>query len=755
MSQPKASPVFSPRQQETAAALLERLFPADDGLPGATEIGVLKYLENALTGYARDDVPAYQQGLDSLDKAAMDQTGLHFAACSDAQQDTLLKALEADELDGFRHPTGPEFMEMAIGHMREGLFSDPVHGGNRDKLGWKTLGHPGVWLSNSPEEMLATEPVTKGGRFQSLEDLKGIEFTRPDEQPPVPPQFDPDAGLNPPNGEADVILIGMGMMNSVVAPLFAEAGLKVVALEAGPYLSRRDYLPDELQQAYYARAGLGPKFNSESPRWRRNEGEPTQPVTYSLGRMVNGVGGSSYHYGTWLRRFHPHHFRLRSRIRENGWNHLVPDNSPVADWPFTYEDLEPYYSRLEWDIGISGVSHLPDIPRSRTLPNPPMLPFRYGEVFQEATERMGLRPYPVPSGINTVPYRGRPATTYSGWICGFGTFDDSVWMPATECVPRALETGNLELKARCRALRILADDSGHACGVEYFAPDGQVHVQRGRCLILGTYLWENLRLLFLSHDDRHPGGLGNNREQLGRNVMTKSFAHVLAMFPDQVFNRHAGFAPQSLILDDFLYDEFDAEANGFIGGATISAEPNVNPLAISKEALPPDMSAWGARYKEHIRNWQHQGVLRIQPETLPYTSNFVDLDPRYREKSGLGLPVLRITYDMRENENKLAQWMEDKCEEILLEMGGQNPWRGPRFTGVGSCHDLGGIRAGEDPAASVVDPNLEVHDTPGLFVFSGGVFPSCPGINPSLTMMAMCTRAAENIIQRLAHNDIG
>ena len=755
MSQPKASPVFSPRQQETAAALLERLFPADDGLPGATEIGVLKYLENALTGYARDDVPAYQQGLDSLDKAAMDQTGLHFAACSDAQQDTLIKALEANELDGFRHPTGPEFMEMAIGHMREGLFSDPVHGGNRDKLGWKTLGHPGVWLSNSPEEMLATEPVTKGGRFQSLEDLKGIEFTRPDEQPPVPPQFDPDAGLNPPNGEADVILIGMGMMNSVVAPLFAEAGLKVVALEAGPYLSRRDYLPDELQQAYYARAGLGPKFNSESPRWRRNEGEPTQPVTYSLGRMVNGVGGSSYHYGTWLRRFHPHHFRLRSRIRENGWDHLVPDNSPVADWPFTYEDLEPYYSRLEWDIGISGVSHLPDIPRSRALPNPPMLPFRYGEVFQEATERMGLRPYPVPSGINTVPYRGRPATTYSGWICGFGTFDDSVWMPATECVPGALETGNLELKARCRALRILADDSGHACGVEYFAPDGQVHVQRGRCLILGTYLWENLRLLFLSHDDRHPGGLGNNREQLGRNVMTKSFAHVLAMFPDQVFNRHTGFAPQSLILDDFLYDEFDAEANGFIGGATISAEPNVNPLAISKEAPPPDVPAWGPRYKEHIRNWQHQGVLRIQPETLPHTSNFVDLDPLHRDKSGLGLPVLRITYDMRENENKLAQWMEAKCEEILLEMGGQNPWRGPRFTGVGSCHDLGGIRAGEDPAASVVDPNLEVHDTPGLFVFSGGVFPSCPGINPSLTMMAMCTRAAEDIIRRLAHNDIG
>ena len=254
MSQPITSPVFSQRQRDTAVALFERLFPADDGLPGATEIGVMAYLENTLTGYALEDTPAYRQGLDSLDKAAVKQTGLHFAACGDAQQDALIKALEAGELAGFRHPTGPDFMEMAIGHMQEGVFADPVHGGNRDKLGWKTIGHPGVWLSNSPEEMTASEPVTKGGRFQSLEDLKGIEFTRPDRQPPVPPEFDPDAGLNPPDGEADVILIGLGMMNSVVAPLFAEAGLKVVALEAGPYLSRRDYLPDELQ-AGLLRAG--------------------------------------------------------------------------------------------------------------------------------------------------------------------------------------------------------------------------------------------------------------------------------------------------------------------------------------------------------------------------------------------------------------------------------------------------------------------------------------------------------------------
>ena len=755
MAASNTAAVFSARQHATAKAFFQRLFPADDGLPGSIEIGVMQYLQNALTGYAKDDLTTYRLGLDSLDNACLAQRGAHFEDCSPAQQDELIRAAEADDLPGFRLPSGPDFVAMAVSHMQEGAFSDPIHGGNKHKLGWKTIGHPGLWLSHSPGEMVSSKPENKGGRIQSLADLDRFDFRDSGNRPQLPERFDPDAGLDPPDGPADVILIGLGMINSVVAPIFAEAGLKVVALEAGPYLSRRDFLPDELHQSYSARASMGPKFNRENPRWRRNEGEPTQPMTYSLGRMVNGVGGSSHHYGTWLRRFHPHHFRPLSRIRENGWEHLVPTNSRIADWPVTYDELEPYYTQLEWDIGISGVSHLPDIPRSKGLPNPPMLPYRFGQVFTEAAERLGLNPYPVPSGANSVPYDGRPAVPNSSWAWGFGNLDDSVWMPSSARVPKALETGNLTIKTHCRALRIVTDCSGHASGVEYIAPDGQVHLQQGRCLVLGTYLWENLRLLYLSKDDSHPGGLGNNHNQLGKNVMTKNFAHVLAKFPDQIFNRHTGSAIQSLILEDFLNEDFDAEENGFIGGATISAEPDFSPLAISREDLPPDIPAWGPAYKEHLLGWQHMGRLRVQPDTLPYTTNFVDLDPLYRDRSGLGLPVLRVTYDMRDNEHKLAQWMEDKCQQILLEMGGQKLWRGPRFTGAGSCHDLGGIRMGEDPNSSVVDPNLEVHDTPGLYVFSGGVFPSCPGINPTLTMMALCTRTAEGIVERLSKSAMG
>jgi gluconate 2-dehydrogenase alpha chain len=113
------------------------------------------------------------------------------------------------------------------------------------------------------------------------------------------------------------------------------------------------------------------------------------------------------------------------------------------------------------------------------------------------------------------------------------------------------------------------------------------------------------------------------------------------------------------------------------------------------------------------------------------------------------MPLIRITYDMRANEQRLAAWMETKAEEILREMGATATWRGPRFTGVGSSHDFGGARMGEDPGLSVVDPRLQVHDTPGLYVFSGAAFPTCPGINPTLTLLAVCVRAAEQLVGKL------
>jgi gluconate 2-dehydrogenase alpha chain len=739
---------FTPYQARTATAVFERMFPADED-PGAAEIGVTRYVDRALEGAYEDRTSEYRLGLEALDRNAEHIYGAPFVDCDPDQQDALIARLQAGDLSNFHTPPQRAFFEMLRSRLQEGLFADPAYGGNRDKMGWKTLGHPGVYLENSAEENLTGEPAMKGGEIQSMADLGFDPEGGAGGGPPEIEGFDPQAGAKPTRGEADVVLVGMGAMGGVVAPTLAEAGLDVVALEAGPWRTTEDFLPDELGHAYYCRAGMGRKFNAEMPRWRTSEDEDTREATFSLGRMMNSVGGSVVHYGAWLRRYHPHHFRHRSFLEENYGADVIPDDSTLVDWPLSYDDLEPYYTRLEHAIGIAGNDANPYISRSEPLPMSPLRPCRLGEQFTDVVESMGLNPYPVPAGMNSEPYDGRPATTYTAWSNGFGSFNGAKWHPGMTHVPRALKTGNLDLRTHCRVTGVRTDGEGRASGVEYLDANGQRRVQDAKTVILCSYTFENVRLLLSSTDEHHPDGLGNNTGQVGKHFMTKMFSDVSGYVPDDVFNRHTGPAPQSIILDDYLSTDFDSPEHGFVGGATLSAENQYLPIEISRESLPNDVPAWGQEYKDHLREWNHWAAVRIQPTCLPYETNYLDLDPEYHEEGSEGKPLLRITYDIRDNERRLHEWMAEKSTEILEELGATKTWGGPSFTGVGSSHDLGGCRMGEDPETSVVDPDLEVHDTPGLFVYSGAVFPTCPGINPTLTMWAVCLRAAERLAGRV------
>jgi gluconate 2-dehydrogenase alpha chain len=740
---------FNRHEARTAAAFFERMFPADENGAGATEIGVVAYLDGALAGAYAEKVEPYRLGLAALDRAAKQLCGNSFADCEVEQQDELVGRLERGELPDFRTPPQQSFFDMLREHLQEGLFADPAYGGNRDKLGWKFLGHPGVWLENSAEEQLSAEPVTKGGRFQSLEDLGFSLDGSPTEAEEIP-GYDPQESVEPPSGPADVVLAGLGGVGGLIAPVLAKAGLRVVALEAGPWRSQSDYVPDELGVAYWCRANMSQKFMSESPRWRRNEGEPTQEATYSLGRMVNGVGGSPLHWGAWLRRFHPYHHKFRSHVLERWGEKALPDDNTLVDWPVSYDDLEPYYALLDELIGIAGDEDNPFIPRKNKYPLPPLRPTRMTQLFHKTTAAMGLHPHALPAGVNSKPYNGYPGTKYSALSLGFGPINNDRWHAGMTSVPEALATGNLDLKTHCRVVKVLTDGDGRARGVEYVDANGTPHVQEASTVILCSYTFENVRLLLLSGGQRHPNGLGNNTGQVGKHFMTKMFAHVDGYFPDMVFNRHAAPASQTQVLDDFLAHDYDSYGEGgFVGGATLGVENGLMPIQISRQSLPPDVPRWGKGYKSHLREWQHWCTIRLQPDTLSYQRNFLDLDPRYRDKSGLGLPLIRITYDLRENEQRLAEHLEGKAEEILREMGATKTWRGSRFTGVGSSHDLGGCRMGEDPAGSVVDPELRVQDTPGLYVLSSAVLPTCPGVNPTLALWALCYRAAERLVGRL------
>jgi gluconate 2-dehydrogenase alpha chain len=743
--------VLNPEQARMVGAITERLFPADESGPGAMEIGVPTYIDRALAGAYQGDIETYRLGLAAFQAATRSKFGVGFAECTPEQQDKMLAAMESGDVPGMVVPSPQDFFALVRAHTQEGLFSDPVYGGNRDKLGWRLLGHPGIWMENSAEENLSPEPVTKGGVIRSLADLN-VPAQSSSKAPPEWAHYDPQRSVAKPDGPADVVIVGLGAMGGIAAPLLTKVGLKVVALEAGPWRTQRDFVPDELGETFYCRASMSGKFLSEYPRWRRRADDPgTVPAMISFGRMIGNVGGSVIHYGAWLRRFHPFHFRALTRVRDMWGAQVLPEDCSLVDWPISYEELEPYYVAAEKIVGVSGDDSNPFTPRSEPYPMPALRPFRLGEAFRKVTESMGLHPYPVPVGMNSVPYDGRPATSYTTWSNGFGSFDNSKWNPSLSSVPEALATGNLDLRTNCRVIRICTDGDGHANGVEYVDAQGNLRTQKARTIILSSFTFENVRLLLLSRDARHPNGLGNNQSQVGKHYMTKQFAHINGEIPNMYFNRHTGPNSQGMILDDYVSEKFDSLPHGFIGGSTLGVENQFLPIQISREPMPSGIRDWGKSYKDFVRRWQHLGVIVLQSDALPYASHTLDLDPVHRDRSGFGLPVIRITYDLRENETRLSAWMMNKAEECLKAMGASRTWHGPSLTGVCSSHDVGGCRMGSDPDASVVDDELAVHDTPGLYVFSGAAFPSCPGVNPNLTIWALVLRATERLIAKLTH----
>lgn len=731
---------FSNAQAQTAAAVFDRMFPADDRDPGAIGIGVVDFVDRALTDADASLQDVYRLGFQQLDDSARERHSAAFAQCPPAAQDDLLRDLERGTLAGPEGGTQQAFFEILLTHLREGLFADPVHGGNRDHAGWRFLRHPGAWLDYSLEESLSPEPAFKDGQMRGVADLSadpGViarpEFTNPD--------WDEDSPV-------DVILVGVGLVGGLVAPPLAAAGMRVLGLEAGPWRQSGEYRPDELTYSCGLRAQFGQKFRSEWPSWRPDDDADVAPAAASIGHMVNGIGGSALHYGAMLRRYHPHHFAERTRLTKLGGEGAIPEGCTIADWPVGYEDLEPYYDELERLVGVSGGPGNPFVPRRTGFPMPPMRPFRLGEAFKSASLKLGYHPYMCPIGANSEPYHGRPGIRYNTFELTLGDNVDGKWHPGLDCVPEALATGNFELQTGARVTRVLTDSAGRASGVEYLDAHGRRHRRAAQTVILSAYALENVRLMLLSADERHPNGLGNNGDQLGRHTMSRMFCGVYGEVPGENYNLHTGATYQNMMFEDLESDGFNSLEHGFIGGATLGSEQGGLPVGISRTPLPPDVPRWGLAYKTHLRRWQSYAFVRIQHAALPYETHRIELDPHRRDTSGAGLPVLRITHRLEENEERQHAFMVSRAEEILTQMGATRTWAGPAYTGVLSSHELGGARMGDDPADSVVDDSLEVHDTPGLFVFSGAVFPSGCSINPTLTIMALAVRAAEKLIAR-------
>jgi gluconate 2-dehydrogenase alpha chain len=563
--------------------------------------------------------------------------------------------------------------------------------------------------------------------------------------------------------DADVCIIGCGGTGSIAALVLAEAGAKVVALEAGPMWEQKDYEPDELT-AHGFRNDLGPKWNRNRVRWR----DPSRNLdTTRLGLdMMNGVGGSTIHYPAHAWRLHPTDFRTRSNTIERYGQAALPAGSTLEDWPVGYDDLEEYYDRVEKTIGVSGRAGILmsehggttvqaggnpfEGPRRSEYPMPPLRMHRLGRMVSSAAERLGYHPFMGPTAINSVDYDGRPATNYCGFCLGYGCRIRAKGSLDVSVLPRALWTGNLDIIPEANVVWLDVEEDGPADeparlrAVRYVA-GGETHEVRAKQFMLASYTFENVRLLLHSRSSRFPNGLCNNYGQVGKHFMIHTFDGVAAWFKDEFTNR-VGNHGQRICIDDLNADNFDHSGLGFIGGAQIFV-PNESHLIADLGFAPPGVKFWGQEYKDYVKHyWNRLGFLMTVLEVLPYESNSLELDPDRADTHGV--PLIVANFSLRENEARLRAFMYEKLTELGYEAGASQCAPHPSLS-LPSTHDTGGTRMGTSPKGSVVDGWCRAHEVSNMFVLGQSVFPTSGGHNPSLTAQALAWRTAEKALALL------
>lgn len=547
--------------------------------------------------------------------------------------------------------------------------------------------------------------------------------------------------------KTEVVIVGLGAAGGIAAHVLTAGGRRVVALEVGDDLDSARFIKemDEISgNAINNRMGAK-LVNRSIPTWRPNEATPAgDPLRPAL--TMNGVGGSSVHFGGVSWRLYPDDFTIRSSTIKRYGEAALPQGSAIADWPIGYDDLEPWYDKVEYAIGVSGAagSNPFDPPRSRPYPMPPLRRKGWNLFAHEKLKALGYHPFPQPTAINSVPYGGRAACSYCGYCSGYGCWNDSKGSTLVTTIPLARASGRLEIRTNARVTRILVDERGRAKGVRYIDADGQLCEQPAAVVVLSAFVYENVRRLLLSTSERFPNGLANNAGQVGKYFITQAYVIVNGQYDGVDVKALTGAGAQGTAFEDYYGDNFDHQGLGFIRGANTATFCESRPIGAALNK-PPQVPNWGPGFKQ----WLREGARSVcgiyaQMEVLPYHGNYLDLDPV--KKDDRGEPVIRATYDLRENEHRMADFLEAKLTAIHKAMGASLVWTAVRAPASAVfVHTYGGTRMGNDPKSSVVDQYCLAHEVPNLAIMGGSPFPSSGGRNPTETIQAVSWRAADYI----------
>ncbi len=527
-----------------------------------------------------------------------------------------------------------------------------------------------------------------------------------------------------------------------MAHRLAEAGLQVLVLEKGRDHARHDYVHDQLTMQ---REAVFTPDLKQDPHTLVTK-NITRPIPTTLGWIASCVGGGTVHLGGYYYRFHETDFCMAS---EYG------NYQQIADWPYSYADLEPYYCQAEWSAGVAGA--VDDNPfagdRSRPYPMPPLANHPAAAQLQTVLLARRLHPFPTPRCINSEPFDKRPACIYCDQCGGFGCPVGAKGSVQETDLRRALRYPNCSLISSAMVTRVTHDETGLADGCHFIDDQSQTWRVRARVVCVACSAVESARLLLLSSSAQYPQGIGNQNGLIGKYLQFHAVSMAQARFvvddnPDLQLGHQHPLLGQSVMDYYFLPDGVSAiNKGGLLRFDMFPLSPLENAeLLLSQQTNP----LWGEALMQRLAKQYSQYrymYAEVFHDFIPNTDTFVELDHETFDK--WGLPVAKIHLDLPDHHRLAGQWLIGQVADIFYDLGAEQV-DASDVGGTSSYLVHGTCRAGNDPETSVLNAYCQSHQVKNLFVVDGSFMPTSGGAPPTLTILANSLRVADHLLSRFA-----
>jgi choline dehydrogenase-like flavoprotein len=545
--------------------------------------------------------------------------------------------------------------------------------------------------------------------------LEGLLGHRSEAEPPAPSD-PPPAARTARAPRVEVLVIGAGASGSVVSKRLAEAGFSVVCLEQGGWRNASEFPGDKLEFELLVER----QWNADPNVRARPEDYPTECSEADIAPvMFNAVGGSTIHYGAQWARMRPVDFKVRSA------------EGVGDDWPIAYEELLPFYERMDREMNVSGIGGDPAYPPGAAPPLPPLPIGKIGRRAAEGMNELGWHWWPAAHAIPSRATETQAQCARRG-TCMFGCPEGAKGSTDLTLWPAAIKSG-AKLLTGARVREITTNGNGLATGAVYLDRDGNEQRQEADVVVVAANGVGTPRLLLLS-------GLANSSGLVGKRLMLHPYMSVLGIYDEDL---ESWLGPWGTPLLSLQFADTD-ESRGFPRGAQWDVMPIGGPmLALARYDGRPFEERWGPAIHGLVERTLGRAFdWGIGIEDLPSEEHMVALDPELKDPDGIPAPRIRYRIDEHARANldfQLARAKEahEAAGAIDTLVTDWSAW---------GWHLLGTCRMGDDRATSVVDRNGRAHDVPNLYVVDGSVFVTSGPQPPTATIAANALRCAEHMV---------